>query len=71
MRGYFWNIRDLNHPSRKSSLESLIRNNSLDFVGVVETKKEAFQQGFLECLDGPSKFSWHALPAVGTTGVSC
>jgi hypothetical protein len=40
MRGYFWNIRDLNHPSRKSSLESLIRNNSLDFVGVVETKNK-------------------------------
>jgi hypothetical protein len=26
---------------------------------VVETNKEVFQQGFLESLDGPSKFYWH------------
>jgi hypothetical protein len=49
----------LNHPGRRNSLDSLIRINSLYFVGVVETNKEVFQQGFLESLDGPSKFYWH------------
>jgi exonuclease III len=39
MRGILWNIRGLNHPGRKVSLESIIRENRLDFVGVQETTK--------------------------------
>jgi hypothetical protein len=50
----------LNHPGRKSILANLIRCR--------DKKKEAFPQGFLDRLAGPSQFSWHCLPAIGTTG---
>jgi hypothetical protein len=66
MKGCFWNIRGLNHPGRKCVLTNLIRQNFLDFVGIVETKKETFLQGFLDSLSGPSQFSWHSLPATRT-----
>jgi hypothetical protein len=52
MKGCFWNIRGLNNPRRKNSLISLIRSNALDFVGVVETKKESFLPSFLDSLGG-------------------
>jgi hypothetical protein len=51
MKGIFKNIRDLNQPSRKLSLEKLIRENRLDFIGVQETKKEDFSEVFFEKSD--------------------
>jgi hypothetical protein len=47
---------------------SFVKSNHLDFVGVIETKKEVFPVGFLESLDSPGSFCWHYLPAKGTTG---
>jgi hypothetical protein len=57
MKGIFKNIRDLNQPSRKLSLEKLIRENRLDFIGVQETKKEDFSEVFLKNLTCPASFS--------------
>jgi hypothetical protein len=68
MRAIFWSIRGLNQPSRKNSLSSLIRKNQVDFVGVMETKKEVILPNFLDSLASPVQFVWHLLHAVGTTG---
>jgi hypothetical protein len=57
MEGIFRNIRDLNQPSRKLSLEKLIRENRLDFIGVQETKKEDFSEVFLKNLTCLASFS--------------
>jgi exonuclease III len=48
MKGILWNIRGLNMPGRKLSLEHIIRDHKLDFVGVQETKKEVFPINFLK-----------------------
>jgi hypothetical protein len=40
MRGVFCNIRGVNQPSRMNSLTNFGRSKGLDFVGVIETKKE-------------------------------
>jgi hypothetical protein len=66
MKGAFWNIRGLNQPLRKLSLSQLIKGNHLDFVRVIETKKEVFPVGFLESLASQVSFSWHYLPAKRT-----
>jgi exonuclease III len=68
MIGAFWNIRGLNQTGRNLSLEHLIRNNRLDFVGVQETKREVFPLNFLRNLTTPAHFSWKFLPAKGIAG---
>jgi hypothetical protein len=54
----------LNQPSRKLSLEKLIRENKLDFIGVQET--ENFSVVFLKNLTCPVSFSWQFLPTKRT-----
>jgi exonuclease III len=66
MRCVFWNIRGLNRPGRKLSLEHLIKSNRVDLVGVQETKKESFKPSFLKNLTNPAMFSWNFPPGIGT-----
>jgi exonuclease III len=68
MRGIFWNIRGLNHHGRNLCLGQLIREHTVDFIGVQETKKESFHPSFLKNLTSPTDFSWEILPAKGTAG---
>jgi hypothetical protein len=63
MKGNFWNIRGLNKPERQLSLEQIIRDNHVYFIGVQETKKSDFQTSFLRNLSGSIKFELHFLPA--------
>jgi exonuclease III len=64
MIGAFWNIRGLNKTGRLECLKDFISNNSLDFIGIQETKKESFHQSFFGCLGG--HFDRNFLPASGT-----
>jgi hypothetical protein len=61
--GLFWNIRGLGKIGRLPALANRIRENHVDFVGVMETKKEHFTPGFLKSLTGNTPFNWHHLPA--------
>ena len=47
MIGAFWNIRGLNKEGRLQCLADFVKDNSLDFVGIQETKKETFNESFL------------------------
>jgi exonuclease III len=67
MKGLIWNVRGLNQPGRSLNLGHLIRNTHVDFVGIQETKREEFPQSLLRNLVSPAVFSWHFLPAKGTT----
>jgi len=66
MIGAFWNIRGLNKEGRLQCLADFVKDNSLDFVGVQETKKENFTESFLSYIN--KDFAWHVLPAKGTAG---
>jgi exonuclease III len=57
MKGAFWNIRGLNIPNRNLCLGKFIRENSLDFVGIQETKKVEFLPSFLKNLTTPIPFN--------------
>jgi len=66
MIGAFWNIRGLNKTGRLECLKDFISNNSLDFVGIQETKKRFFSSILFQLLCG--LFDWNFLPASGTAG---
>jgi hypothetical protein len=66
MIGLFWNIRGLGLPRRIPALVSKIRCNHVDFLGLLETKKDSFSDGFLRSLTSNIPFVWHLLPAVGS-----
>jgi hypothetical protein len=65
MKGAFSNIRGLNKTSRAKIVSDLIKMNSLDFLGIQESKKENFSDGFLNAID--KNFVWKYVPANGTT----
>lgn len=50
MIGMFWNIRGLGKIGRLPALRSRIRYNHLDFVGIMETKKNNLSSGLLKSL---------------------
>lgn len=68
MIGLFWNIRGLGRPGRIPALVEKIRSNHADFVGIIETKKNSFSNGFLRSLTGNTPFNWNYLPASGSAG---
>jgi hypothetical protein len=68
MRGVFCNIRGVNQPGRMNSLTNLGRSKGLDFVGVIETKKENFAQMSLNKIGGSPRFIWYILPTKGIAG---
>ena len=47
---------------------SRVRSTHADIVGVIETKKEFFIQGYLKTLADNTPFSWFSLPAKDTAG---
>lgn len=48
MKGPFWNIRGLRKLGRFPALNSKIRDNHSDFIGILETKKKDIAAGFLK-----------------------
>lgn len=68
MIGLFWNIRGFGLIDRVPALVGRIRDNHVDFVGILETKKSEFTPGFLRSLTGNTHFSWSFLKAKGTAG---
>jgi len=69
MIGMFWNIRGLNKLGRQPALVSRIRGTQADVVGIIETKKEFFTDGYLKSLTWKTSFNWFNLPAKGTACV--
>lgn len=68
MKGLFWNIRGMGLPGRFPTVVSKIRENHVDFVGIIETKKEVFTPGYLRNLTGNTPFSWEFVKANGSAG---
>jgi hypothetical protein len=64
----FWNIRSLGKIGRLPALANRIKENHVDVVGVVETKKKNFTPGFLKSVSGNTLFNWLVQPAKGSAG---
>ena len=57
-------MRGLNKEGRLQCLTDFANDNKLDFAGFQETKKESFNESFLNYIN--KDFVWHFLPANGT-----
>lgn len=68
MIGLFWNIRGFGQTGRRPALANRIRENHVDFVGILENKKREFTVGFLRSLIGNIPFSWCSRQAIGSAG---
>jgi hypothetical protein len=68
MIGLIWNIRGLGLIGRIPTLVSKIRDNNINLVGILETKKEFLSPALLRSLTGNIPFSWCYKPSRGTAG---
>jgi mannosylglycoprotein endo-beta-mannosidase len=68
MIGLLWNIRGLGKIDRIPTLRSRIRDHHVDFVGIMETKKNSITDGLLRSLTWNVPFNWFHLEAKGTAG---
>lgn len=68
MKGLLWDVRGLGKLGRVPALISRIKDSHVEFVGIMETKKNSLSLGFLKSLSGNVPFAWHHLEAKGSTG---
>jgi hypothetical protein len=61
MRGGFWSIRGLNKVGRLKCLADFINQNSLDFIGVQETKKTTIENSVFQTVR--RHMDWNYVPA--------
>jgi len=66
MIGLIWNIRGLGKIGKTPALVSRIRDNHVNFMGVMETKKKDFSSGFLKSLTSNIPFNCCHLEAKGS-----
>jgi exonuclease III len=66
MIGALWNVRGLNKEGWLQCITDFVSDNKLDFVGFQETKKDNFQDYFLNYVH--RDFNWKYLLAEGTAG---
>lgn len=59
MKGIFWNSRGLSDLAKSKFLADTVRQKSLDFIALMETRKYDFSQAVLNGLCGDRNFIWH------------
>ena len=68
MISLFWNCRGAGKRGRATCFSDIIKDHSLDFVGVQETKKNTFEPKYLRRIDPFGSFQWNWIPSVGKSG---
>lgn len=68
MKGVFWNCMGAGRKGMASCFADIIKDHSLDFVGIQETKKKEFPAKYLSRVDPGGFFVWNCLPSVGRSG---
>ena len=62
-----WNIRGLGTSVKRRFLSDILKDNSIDIVGIQETKKEQFKSRTLHALSFYIN-QWIVKPSVGASG---
>lgn len=68
MKGIFWNMRGMGNPEKMGHLKDMIKENRVDFIGIVETVRQDFPVNFLNSIGGNKSMSWNWILATGTSG---
>ena len=68
MKGIFWNSRGLADLAKRRFLAETTVEQHLDFIALLETRRDNFTSQFLATLPGGIDFDWHILPPRGRSG---
>lgn len=68
MKGIFWNSRGLLDLAKYRYVAENIKEHNLDFVALLETRKNDVSKTNLDRLAGGADFIWHCLPPRGRSG---
>ena len=68
IKGFYWNSIGLSDLSKYRYISEAIRDQNLDFVDVMETRKQDMSRANLNRLSGGADFVWHCLPPRGRSG---
>jgi hypothetical protein len=68
MKGIFWNSRGLADLAKRRFLAETTIEQKLDFIALLETRRDNFTSQFLGTLSGGIDFDWHVLPPRGRSG---
>lgn len=68
MNGIFWNCRGAGKRGMTTCFSDLIKDHSLDFIGLQETMKKKVSPKFIRKIDPFDRFNWNWLPSIGKSG---
>ena len=68
MKGMIWNSDGFGDTGKHFTVKEAIREQSLDFVAIIETGRGDFASPFLDHLAGGFNFVWYVLPPHGRSG---
>src|SRR5438128_11079664 len=68
MKGIYWNSRGLADLAKYRYIVESIKENNLDFIAILETRKQDLSRSTMTRLSGGVKFIWHCLPPRGRSG---
>ena len=68
MNGVFWNCRGAGKKGMTTCFSDIIKDHSLDFIGLQETRKKEILPKFLCKVDPSNRFAWNWVPSIGKSG---
>ena len=63
-----WNVRGLGSQQKKSMVKNFIKDECVDFIGLVETKHDVISQWDLLAIWGQQSHEWIQSPATEGSG---
>lgn len=68
MKGIFWNSCGFGDASKFRFISECVKEQNLDFIAILETRKPSFTPSNLKNLCGGKDFLWHEKPPIGRSG---
>ena len=68
MKGIYWNSRGLSDLAKYRYISEAIKEQNLDFVAAMETRKKDMSRENMYRLSGGADYIWHCLPPRGRSG---
>ena len=68
MKGVFWNSRGLRDLAKYRFLSEISKEESLDFIALLETRRKHFSDICLDTFCGGRQFFWHWSEPRGRSG---
>ena len=68
MKALFSNVSGFGARGRRDQIKDIVRGDSTDLIGLIETFKPSFSPRELFAVAGVDRFNWNCLPSSGHSG---